>query len=581
MSRSGVIKLAAFAALTATVCVVVGSASGKSNSSAAGKTLVVLESDIPNGLDVDGNASGQVVTAEVISNLYDTEVFYPVTGTSGGYLVPNYKVGQTGYVPWQTTISQRSANTWAVTVRKGITSCAGNEMTADDLLWSLARAKSATGSSNISWFAGYAANIWGLDPVLPNATKKAKTLTPAEIKKTGKYTLLVTQKTPNVNFPRLWTTFEAPIFDKKEVLKHATAADPWAHAWVQSQGAANFGPYCLSQWQKGSQMTLTANPHYFRGQPEFTTVIIKKIPSDANRVAAIQSGAAQVVTDLNPQEFDSLKKNPAVTVNGFFNDRTTSLIFGFNFEPWKGKKSIFMRQAFAYAMPYGQIIDQAYFGEAKQWYGNVFSAANGYTPIKKYSTNLAKAKQLLAKAGYPGGKGLSAFADGLSLYYPAERASSVEPIATAIRTSLGKIGVPISLHPIPIVEFQERQLAKHDMGLSIYDFGTPYGGDMSYAYNLFFLTPASGGPLNTGSYSNKAADGLFIKSLSTVGAARQGVLNKLQTLLMNDLPQVPLVEWKQQIAVKKGLNCFVGHPDTGLRFWFITSGTCKSGLLKP
>jgi peptide/nickel transport system substrate-binding protein len=581
--RSGVMKLAALAALTATMCVVVAGAGGATTKgSATAGTLVVLESDIPNGLDIDGNATGQVVTAEIMANLYDTQVFYPITGTNNGFLMPNYKVAQQGYVPWQVNIKRQSPKSWLVTVKQGIKSCAGNEMTADDVMWSLQRAKSATGTTNFSWFQGYAANIWGVEPVLPNATAKDKTLTDAEARKTGKYTVVINQKTPNVLFPRLWTTFEFPIFDTTEVKKHATESDPWAHQWVETQGAAGFGPYCLDSWTKGSQMTLTANPNYFLGQPEFKTIIIKKIPAEANRVAAIQSGAADIVKDLTPQAYDKLARDGKVTVPGYYNAAVTSLIFGFNFDPWKGdkQKSMLLRQAFAYAMPYQQIAKQAYYGNAKQWYSQVFSAANGYVENKKYSTNVAKAKALLKQAGYPDGKGLEKFGDGLSLFYPAERASIVEPVATAIRTALGNIGVPITLHPIPIVDFQQRQLSKHDMGLALYDFGTPYGADMSYAYNLFFLTPAAGGPLNTGAFSNKTTDQLFVKSLSTVGEPRRELLRRMQQILMTDLPQVPLVEWKTQMAVRKGLQCFVGHPDTGIRFWLVSSKGCKSNLLK-
>jgi peptide/nickel transport system substrate-binding protein len=445
----------------------------------------------------------------------------------------------------------------------------------------MARAKSATGTSNVSWFAGYAMNIWGLEPILPNATKQAKTLTPREIRKIDDYTVRINQKTPNELFPRLWTTFEHPIFDITEAQKHATTADPWAHRWSETQSGAGFGPYCLRSWSKGREMVLTANPNYFRGQPEFKTIIIRKVPQNANRVAAIQSGAADIVMDLTPQEFDSLKKGGKVNVPGFFNNRTTSLIFGFKFAPWNiPGKSKLLRQAFAYAMPYDQIVRQAYFGEAKKWNGQVNSAAGAYFAVNKYKTDLNKARQLLRQAGFPNGQGLEQYAQGLSLYYPAERASIVEPVATAIRTSLQRIGVPISLHPIPIVEFAERQLTKHDMGMNLYDFGTPYGADMSYAYNLFFLKFESGGILNSGAYVNPATDRLFVQSQNTVGARRAAILKRMTQILMDDLPQIPLVEWKHQIATRKGLTCFIGHPDDQLRYWFITTGTCKANLLR-
>jgi peptide/nickel transport system substrate-binding protein len=564
--------------IVAAVVIVATAATGET---AAGKTLVVLESDLSNGLDIDGPSTAQVQTAEMVRNLYDSLFAYPASLKSG-ILIPNYKVGQAGYLGALATSYQRkNSTTWIVKLRKGVKSCAGNEMTADDVVWSFARAKSATGVSNNSWFIGYVAGLWGLEPVAKNATAKDKQLA-GEATKIAKYTVQVKQRFPNELFPRLWTIFSGSIFDKKEALKHATAKDPWAHDFIESKGAAGFGAYCLSSWIKGREFVLTANPNYWRGQPEFTKVIIRKVPQDANRVAAIQSGAATIVTDLTPEEFDNVSKSNKATVLGWFNNRTNSLIFNFKFPPWNLPQSEKLREAVAYAIPYNEIIQKDYFGHAKRWYGQFNSAASGYVGFNIYSTNIAKAKSLVAEAGFPNGKGLEKYTDGLKLFYPAERAGILEPIANRIRTSLASIGIPISLNPIPIGQFATRQQPAlgADMGLAMYDFGTPYGADASYAYTLFFLSPPAGF-LNTGNYQNKEADALFAKSQRTVGKTRLAVLRRMQEIMMKeDLPQVPLVESEQQIAVRKGITCYQGHPDNQIFFWDLTTGKCKNVYIR-
>src|SRR5262249_10827980 len=134
-----------------------------------------------------------------------------------------------------------------------------------------------------------------------------------------------------------------------------------------------------------------------------------------------------------------------------------------------------------------------YKGEAKQWYGLIQSRYYGFIPIRTYHTDLAKAKQLLAQAGYPGGKGLEKYKSGLSFYYVAERAPVLEPIANRIRTSLAQIGVNTRLAPITAVEMTTRELTKLDLPMWIRDQLQPIGTDAGYSVGVFYVSREAGG----------------------------------------------------------------------------------------
>ena len=183
----------------------------------------------------------------------------------------------------------------------------------------------------------------------------------------------------------------------------------------------------------------------------------------------------------------------APSCEGTYNNQTTWLHLDYKFAPWNLPNNKYLRQAIAYAIPYDQIITGVYQNEARRWYGHAPSSYYGFTPIKRYNTDLAKAKAALVRAGFPGGKGLEQYASGMQLVYPAERAAAIEPFANLIRTSLQQIGVNVTLNPIPLGQFQDRHLAKKDIPMGIIDFGAPFAPDTGYAQQLFYASVDKGG----------------------------------------------------------------------------------------
>ena len=545
-------RLARLLLVLALVGLVAGlSAAVGSASRAAPRTqLIIAEEDIAPSLNPDGSNAGHPGTEAMNINLMEPLLTYP-SKKVGDVLTPNYKVGPSEFEPRLATSWTKNGLVWTMKLRAGVKSCAGNTFSADDVIYTFQRAMSVSGPSLVSWFLGNVSAILPLAPVLPKATAADKTLK-KEVVKVDDLTVKFTQANPNELFPRALEIFALYPWDSKVMKAHATAADPWSHKWVDTTDLPGYGPYCLKKWNKGSEIDLSANPNYYRGQPQFKTIIWRKVPATSNRIGAIQSGAADIVTHLSPTEINSVDKSGKAKVLSYFNNIVLPLGMSYKFPPWNSAKNALLRQAVAYAIPYNEIIKEDYLGNAKQWYGQCESSYYGFVGDTRYKTDIAKAKELIAQAGFPGGKGLPS--SGLTLYYVAERRSLMEPIANRIRTSLAQIGMNITLAPISNTEYTDRRLTKYDMPMYIDDGDRPLGPDIGYCSLLWYVSKANGGLVTDSSYSNPAFDALYKISASTIGAPRLATMKKMQAILMNELPKIPMVEPKTQLAVAKDIT---------------------------
>lgn len=557
--KGSVAALAACAAVAVSACGG-GSTTGGGGAS-ADESLVVLEEDISAGLDYDGPSIPQRQTQTILANTMEGLLTYPSTA-DGDIIRPDYKVGADEFEPLLAEEWSNDGLEWTIKLRRGVISCAGNEFTADDVVYTIERAKSMTGATPIGWFMN---NVAGILPMPDaDATPEQRKLD-GEVVKVDDYTVRFKQLHKNELFPRNLTLVGLLMFDSREVKRHATAEDPWSHDWVNTVNAPGFGPYCLKSWAKGSEMRLEANPKYYRGEPQFKDVVIRKVPANANRVAAIGSGSADIVTNLTPKEYARVAEMPGVKVLSWQNTRLLEFGMSENFAPWRGERGRLVRQAVAYALPYDEIIEQDYLDTARRWYGACGSTHYGYEPHDIYETDLDKASALLAEAGYADGKGLPA--DGLKLFYTAERSAVLEPIASRIRTSLAKVGIPITLAPVPQAEYADRRITKYDLPTFLEDQDVALLPDVGFCSLLFYVSKRNGGVNTPSAYDNPEFDALYAKSARTLGDERVELLRRMQEILMRDLPVIPIAEPASQLAVRDNLTGWQGTTFDVLKFY--------------
>lgn len=523
---------------------------------AKGGTLVDLYPAVTLGAD-PANPAG--TTNNALSQLYDPLVTWTTSTTSEGLRKIDFSKA-IGDLAESWTVAN---GVYTFKLRQGLKSCANNEFTSADVVWSAQRAKAVSGPTNNPYNVLTQAHVFDGKAISKTAVAADKTLG-SEVQAVDKYTVKITTSTDNGTLiPLLVSPIVAPL-DSVAAKAHATTDDPWAYTWVGTNGAG-FGPYCLGSFTPNQSLVLTANPKW-KGPfvPYFQTVKMNVVPQSANRLAALQSGDAQIAQGLTRDQYKSLDaapKGPARVLNNF-GSLNAQLRLDEKFKSWGPNgdaKAQMVRQAVAYAIPYDQIVKDGLGG-----YGNVLHTVvpTAFPNTKTYPnlgvTDLAKAKDLMTQAGYPGGQGFPS--DGLKLSFASEQSDTWQPIATIVQQALNQIGIKIELAPLPSAQFntQGYETRTLPMALASGGIGTY---DITLYMNLWFKSKESGGTIGVDNYSNPNLDKLVDQALALPsGPAKDALAIKMQDIVAKDLPLIAMAGQPGQAAIStKVTNVQLGN----------------------
>lgn len=530
---------------------------------AAQQQILVLAEDVPAGLDYDGPSAAIPASQQGMVTLMEPLIGYAAGGTSDdGVGLPDFSKFEGRLA--ESWSYDKATKTWTIKLRQGVKGCGGATFDAKDVIYTFARAKSVSGAAPIGWFLsnvasidGFTADVFGKDPA-------AKELGDA-VKAVDDYTVQIRQSEDNALILPVLSIFGLLILDKETMEAHATADDPWSHAYLNNTNAPGFGAYCLESWAKGQEITYRSNPDYYRGAPKVERVSVRRVPQSSNRVVVLRAGQAQLVTGLTPREFDSLRNQAGLKVGSVTGNENLFIHMNFKSPPFDNVK---LREAIGYAIPYDRIIKNGYFGQATQWRGSIPSSYPGFKEdSRQFTYDPAKAKALLAEAGFPDGKGTEKFSDAFQLTYVAEKESTLGPIVNIIQSALRDVGLPVSLNPIPQTQYGDRQLVKRDLPFAVNDQEKPIGVDAGYAIQLFFVSPSAGGLNNMVNFENAEVDKLWAKARGEGDpAVRSQLIGQIQDIMAANVAWLPVVEYKTQWAFSDKLSGLRWYPDNAVRY---------------
>lgn len=412
--------------------------------------------------------------------------------------------------------------TYTFMLREGVKFHNGRAVTSDDVVYSFNRILSAGGA-----FSARFKDISKIEN--PDAS-----------------TVSFTLSRPFAPFLSVLATTKAAIVPEEAVKEHGD---------LQTVMVGT-GPFKFVEYRPGTSLTLERNPNYYEeGRPYLDRMVIKVIPDEVTRVAALRTGEVDFAQITDPLSLRILENDASLKTQVVPMLRRSLLVFNVQ-DP--ALADVRVRQALSIALDRQEIVDLALggFGEISGPFSPGLAAwalPLSEVPIYNEAPNLEKAKQLLAEAGV--GEGLTITT------YAAPQYKSHIPVAEVVQQQLAKIGVKLDI-----------QVIEWGVLLDHWGKGTFQSITMTYAgrsdpYFYTFERLHSSSPGNASRLKDPEIDRLAEEGMATSDpTARKAIYDQLQIKMAEQSALVYLATETEQFAMRKGVNGYVGMPDGGRNY---------------
>ena len=496
---------------------------------ARSETLLIVSEGGPNNLDIHGVGTN-VPGYEVSWNCYDRLITHEMKSGPGG--VPYYDRDKfKGELADDMKISDMSAT---FKLKKNAKFHDGTPVTAKDVKWSLDRAVSVGG--------------------FPTFQMSAGSLTKAE------QFVVVDDNTLRVDFAKKdrltipdLAVIVPCIVNSELVKKNASEKDPWGLEYTKQQTAGS-GAYKVTKWTAGTEVIMERNDEWVGGpMPKIKRVIWRMVPQAGNRRALLERGDADISYELPFKDFQEMKASGKLNVVSLpFSNGIQYIGMNVTKPPFDNPK---VRQAIAYAIPYQKIIDVVLFGLANPMFGASAGKATevAWPQPTKFNTDMAKAKALLAEAGYANG-----FETTLS--FDLNFAGVNEPLCILVQESLAQIGIKTTINKIPGANWRT-ELTKKELPL----YTNVFSGWLDYPeYFFYWCYHGNNSIFNTMSYKSpemdKMIDGARLAASTGDAATYDKDVKGFVDIAFAEVPRIPLYQPFVNVAMQKNVS--------GYQYWF-------------
>ena len=203
------------------------------------------------------------------------------------------------------------------------------------------------------------------------------------------------------------------------------------------------GPYIFVSFTPGVELVFEAFDQYWRKPPSVKRLVFKVIPEESTRLAALKRGEVDIVYSIRGELADELRSTPGLTLKPVASPATFWLYFADQWDPQSPWHDERVRQAANLALDRKTINEALTLGYSKLTNSIVPASYDFYWQPPPAVYDQAKAKQLLAAAGHPGGF------DAGDYYCD----SSYANLGEAVLNNLQEVGIRSQLRPIERAAF--------------------------------------------------------------------------------------------------------------------------------
>ena len=497
---------------------------GRADSLAQGRTMRVATS--VDAATLDPHASNALFSYLIVGQIYE-----PLTHRGD-----DLRVHPGLALRWE----QVEPTRWRFFLRDGVRFHNGESLDADDVVFSIARARARTSNYGIY----------------------VDTLERAE--QVDRLTVDLITRTPDAAMPdkltrvlimdRGWSDQHRSEVPQNFLQREAT------HASAHANGT---GPYTIRSREADSRTVLVRNPAWwgwaagqgFGNVTEYHHVVLG---ADATRVAALLSGEVDMVHVVPAQDIERLRRQPGLRLLEGQENRTAFLGMNHDLEELPGVeprgrnpfRDIRVRQAIAHAIDMEAIRTRTLRGQAVPTGSMWTQFVNGWSPDNdaRLPFDRARARQLLAEAGYP---------DGFRVPFDCGT-GTWEDVCQAIAGMLAQVGIRASLNLQPNAVFIGRVQRRETMfyGLS---WGVP---TFDALYTMRSVMASRGAAAaagvsswNIGGWSDPRFDELTdLVAREPDAERRRALIREAHALHNAELGHIPLYHAMSPWAVRQGVS---------------------------
>jgi peptide/nickel transport system substrate-binding protein len=369
-------------------------------------------------ITMDPGEAFEISAGEITGNTYDMLVRLDVNDTT--------KV--VGGVAESWTVSDDGL-TYTFKLKPGLTFASGNPITAEDVAWSFERAVKLNKSP------AFILQQFGLNG--DNVTEKAKATDPST------FVFTVDQAYAPSFVLNCLTATVASVVDKKLVSEHVAVVtasadykfdNDFGNDWLKTNYAGS-GPYKLREWRANEIVALERNDNYYGEKAKLARVIYRHVKGSTEQRLLLETGDIDVARNLDPGDLEALSKNADIVTTSA--PKGTVYYISLNQKnPNLAKPEVI--EAFKYLVDYDGIGETLIKGIGEIQQNFLPKGVLGAVSDNPYKLDVAKAKELLEKAGLK---------DGFSVTMDVRNTQPVEGIAVSFQQSLAQAGVKMEIIP--------------------------------------------------------------------------------------------------------------------------------------
>ncbi|MFL5269748.1 MAG: ABC transporter substrate-binding protein [Stellaceae bacterium] len=304
------------------------------------------------------------------------------------------------------------------------------------------------------------------------------------------------------------------------------------------------GPYKFVSSSPGIDVVFEAFEQFWRKTPRVKRLVFKMIPDEATRLAALKAGEIDIVYSIRGELGEELRRTPGLTLKPAVVQAPFYVYFPDQWDPKSPWHDLRVRQAANLAIDRKGINDAITLGYSKITGSTIPETFDFYWQPPMPAYDPAKAKQLLAEAGYPGGF------DAGEFYCDASYSNVTEAVLDNFVTA----GIRCKLRPLERAAFFDSYSHRKLKNLLL--SGSGAFGNAATRLEAFVV---KGGIYSYGSYPD--IDALFPQQAAELDhKKRAAILEKMQQLLAEKAIYAPI--W--QLGFINGIGPRVGESGFGL-----------------